>query len=856
MLICDHCRRDFPEAEAVYDEAGGQRRVFCCRGCNGIYRFICGEGLAAFYRRRDWSGGARPSENPDDVMDLSHFAGQVTSLDGLSEIELYIKGMRCASCVWLTEQILRRLDGVSEATVSYVTHRARIRWDPGRTELAQILAQIRQTGYAPVPGSSSDPSQQRKEETRDLLFRFGTAGFLSLQLMMLSAALYAGYFQGIEARARFAFEIIALVISLPVIFYSGLPFFITAGKGLVRFRFTMESLIAAGSGSAFLYSLYALFTGGEVYFDTATMIITMFLLGRLIEAGARGKAARTMEKLAALRPRQARVVDKAGAKRSVPIESVARGDLVEVFARERIPLDGIVRSGGSEVDESLITGEAKPVMKRAGSPVIGGSTNLYGSMVFEVTRTGDESVLAGIIRGVEQAEAGRPKIQTAADRIVGVFAPIIGLLAVAAVGFCLLRGLPVEKAVMTGISILVIACPCSLGLATPLALMIFTTLASEKGILIRRAYLVETAGQTTHVVFDKTGTITVGRPALSEMILLDPGLAPERVEQLAAAVEKHSEHGIGRAIAALHPSQPAAMDNDGSFTSIPGRGVIGRVQGLAVIIGNRDLMREQGIPAADIDAAEARAKPYERAGDTVVYLGWEGALRALMVMSDRIREEASSVVQELKDMGCRVTLMSGDQAETTRAVAALAGIDHVLSRISPEEKHRRIADLQSRGEKVLMVGDGINDAAALIEARTGIAMGRGTEIAVESADAVLIRDDLSLIPDVMRLAGLTLRIIRQNIFWAFFYNAVALPLAFAGFLHPILAASAMAVSSLFVVGNSLRIRRAQTTARRRVPAPIIPGPHLLRYISSKIHGKADDRNNNRINIPAPGDDVV
>ncbi|OHE21675.1 MAG: copper-translocating P-type ATPase [Syntrophobacterales bacterium GWF2_56_9] len=807
MDRCDHCLLEFPERDAVHCDVDGRTKVFCCGGCCGIYRLIHQEGLARFYDRRKWKSGGPPVFSGAKAIDPAPFVGLVRDVDKKSEIDLVIDGIRCASCVWLNEKILEGLEGIDRVRVNYITHRAQIRWDPRRVGLEKILRRIESIGYHPRPWAESEQFRKQRGETRDLLFRFGTAGFVSAQLMMLSTALYAGYFQGIDMRTKLTFETIALLLTLPVLLYSGRQLIANTISGLGRLQFTMDSLVTIGAGSAFAYSVYSMFTGGEVFFDTAAMIITLVLLGRLIESTARGKACDTVERLAGLRPRIARTIPTGGERRTVPLESVKTGDLVEVVPGERIPLDGTVRSGASEADESLVTGEARPVLKGPGAGVIGGSMNLYGTFVFEVTRTGKDTVLSGIIGAVEEARASRPRIQTTANRVVGYFVPAIFVLAASALFFCLLTGAPVDRALMTGISVLVIACPCSLGLATPLALMMFTSMASAKGILIRHGEMAENAGKTGHIVFDKTGTMTLGRPLLKETIVLDPSLSREDVIALAGAVEGLSEHSIGHAIAAARKDltiRPDALAVSG-FEAVPGKGVIGQVQGKRIVIGNPGMLSENGIPVKRDSAISLIAKPHEKEGDTVIYVGWEGALRAIMVVSDGIRDEAAAVISELRRMNCTVSIISGDNEATTGAIARRAGIGDAVSGVSPIGKKEVIARMQEKGTRVMMIGDGINDAPALAQATTGVAMGRGSDIAMESADAVLIRDDLSLIPTCIRLSRRTFCIIKQNIFWAFFYNVISIPLAFSGLLHPIVAAGAMAASSLFVVGNSLRI---------------------------------------------------
>ncbi len=816
MPVCDHCLLEFPEREAVFADIAGKQKTFCCAGCRGIYLLIHDEGLGLFYEKRKW---LTPSVSPDTISgpysrkspDPALFNKCVRKAEagpGM-EMDIYIDGIRCSSCVWLNEKVLARTEGVQYARVNYATHKARIRWDPGATEPGRILARIASIGYSPKPYSEPERFQAQRMERRDLLIRFGTAGFLSCQLMIYSLALYAGYFQGIGDRTKLLFQITAMLITAPVIFYSGMPFIKSATAAARHLRFNMDSLIAIGAGSSFFYSIYGMCTGGEVYFDTSSMIITLILLGRYVEAAAKAKASETLERLAELAPETAtRLVPEGPAgqyeRHTVPISSLKKDDLVEVKPGQRIPVDGTVSEGGSEADESLLTGEPKPVPKTTGSEVIGGSTNLYGRIVVRAGRTGEDTVLAGIVRAVEGAQTRRPQIQALADRVTGVFVPAVLLTAVATAVVYFLKGEPPARCLMTGVSVLVIACPCSLGLATPLAVLMFTTLASSKGLLVRSADVMENSDGIAHVLFDKTGTVTTGRPALNKLILADPALSEDELVRLASSIESLSEHSIARGVCGRAATTPVS-----EFLSIPGKGVQGVVEGKRILIGNRALMEENGVPGNEMEAISGLAEPYEKKGSTVVYMAWERRLRAAMIISDTIRPEAAQAVAQIKALGLSAGLLSGDNEMAAQAVARQIGAESVLSAASPAAKMEYVAKRQKLPGRhgVLMVGDGINDAPALAEASVGIAMGRGTDLAMGSADAVLVRNDLMLVPYFIGLSRKTLGTIKQNLFWAFFYNAMALPLAVSGVLHPIVAAGAMATSSVFVVGNSLRIRK-------------------------------------------------
>ncbi len=811
LLTCDHCLLTFPAREALSEEVQGVKKTFCCPGCRGIYWLIQEEGCADFYKKRTWEeNGTPPAGLGKGELDLRPFTGQVRDSSSaakapgrLREIDIYIDGIRCASCVWLNEKFLKKTAGVVYAAVNYATHRARIRWDPEVTGLGTILQRVRAIGYTPRPYVESERFRAQKAEARDLLIRFGTAAFLSSQLMVFSMALYAGYFQGIEGEMKILLEMIALALTVPVVFYAGMPFIRNTLRGLRQLSFNMDSLIAIGSLSAFAFSLWQMFRGGEVYFDTAAMIVTLVLLGRYLETTAKGKAYGTIEMLAEMLPQEATVLTGTGQEHR-PLAAVQPGDLVQVKPGERIPLDGVVVSGESESDEALLTGESRPVPKIPGSLVIGGSTNLYGSIVFAVKHTGEETTLARIIRAVEDGQAQKPRLQILADRSVGLFVPSLLLVAALTVAAYLLAGKAPETALMAGISVLVIACPCSLGLATPLAILTFTTHTSSRGILVRGGEVIENAKKITHVIFDKTGTITIGKPVLKDIIALDHAVGKEELLCLAASLESLSEHNLAQAIAGA--AKGRGIQGVSEFKALPGKGVLGKIGERKICLGNMRLMAEQGISLPGGNKG-GTALSSVAPGDTVMFMAWDGLPRAAFVVADGIRDEARAVVAELREMKLRVSIISGDNNQATQYVAAAVGLGEARAEASPVDKKEAIRALQERNQHVLMIGDGINDAPALTEATLGIAMGRGTDIARESAAVVLIRDDLRLIPYFLRASRKVYGIIRQNIFWALFYNVAAIPLAVAGLLHPIVAAGAMAASSLFVVGNSLRIRR-------------------------------------------------
>ncbi len=810
MRRCDHCLAAFPDAEAVLELDGAQERVFCCAGCLGVWRLVRAEGLGRFYEERRWEGEGLPAAlRPGDapVSDLLAYH-PVVSADGSAEVDVAIEGIRCASCVWLNERVLQRTAGVLAARVNYATHRARIRYAPDAIALPALLARVQAAGYTPRPWVESEQARARDEEVRDLLIRVGTAWFLASQLMIYSAALYAGYFQGMDLATRSLLEWISIGLAAPVLFSAGAPFWRSTLNGLRHGRFNMDSLVVLGSGAALAFSIWQALRGGEVWSDTAAMIPTLVLTGRYVEARARRSASEAVARLATLRPREALLVttgdDGAPLRRRVPVEQVAVGDRLEVVPGERIPLDGRVLEGRSEADEALVTGESRPVRKVPGEPVIGGTINLAGALTVEVTRVGADTLLAGIIRAVEEAHGAKPRLQALADRAVGVFVPLVLLLGAATLAGHLWLGASAERALLHAITVVVIACPCALGLATPVAMLLATGLATARGLLVKGGDALEAAGRATEVVLDKTGTVTRGRPALRTLLPLGGG-DEVALLRLTAALERRSEHHVGRAVVDAARALPAAPEpRVEAFRVMAGRGVAALVDGVAVLVGSRAFLSEEGVAIGE--AAVALAAGPEGEGDTVAWLARAGQAVALLVVADPIREEAPRALAALTTLGLRVTLVSGDALATTAAVAGRLGLPFEAER-TPQQKRALVAARQAAGARVLMVGDGINDAPALTQADAGVAMGRGTDVTMESADAVLVRDDLALLPDLILLGRRTTRVIRQNVFWAFFYNVVAIPLAVLGVLHPIVGAAAMAASSAFVVLNSLRLRR-------------------------------------------------
>ena len=799
MPACAHCLLEVPEAVALRETVEGRETFFCCAGCRGIFTLLRSEGLSAFYsRRKGWTPG--PPEAA--VISPEAFADAVRVEGDTAKADFAVSGIRCASCAWLIERYVGNRPGVRSVRLNYATGKARVAWDPDAAGIGDIVEAIRALGYTPHPDAGSASEDALRRERSDLLLRLGTAAFLSMQIMLFSAGLYAGYFQGIDARHAALFRGLSFALATPVVLYSGAPFLRGAFRGARHGVFGMDALVFLGAFSAYGYSAVSLLRGGEVYFDTATMILTLILLGRYIEAGARARAAGAISRLIRLAPSTARKALPDGGTLDVPVASLSPGDIVEIVPGERVPVDGTVSDGRSEADESMLTGEAAPVPKKPGDEVIAGSLNGTGRLRVTATRTGSATVLARIARAVEEAQARKAKVQRLADRVVRWFVPAV--LAVAAVtAACWLgAGASAPNALMAGISVLVIACPCALGLATPLAVLAGSTAAQRLGILVRGGDVLERASAVRCVLLDKTGTVTAGRPKLSaaEGIGIDDVLALD----LAASLEAASEHALARAIADAAPLSRRRPVT--GFRAHPGEGVEGRIDGERHLLGTPEFLARMGVSVAG-KAEEAYHALSERGGTTVL-LARGSDVVGVLAAEDGLRPEAAEAVRALRHAGVAVGMVTGDDSAVARRVADAAGIVDAEARVSPEGKRAAVRRARERHGCVLFAGDGVNDAPALAEADVGVAMGRGTGVAIETAGATLMTEDLRLLPAFLSLSAATLRVIRQNLFWAFSYNLVAIPLAAAGKLHPIAAAAFMAGSSLVVVGNSLRLRNA------------------------------------------------
>ncbi|MCE5334295.1 MAG: cation-translocating P-type ATPase [Desulfobacteraceae bacterium] len=822
----------------------GETVRFCCLGCMYVFQILHNspEGLPEdcrdtdLYRACVASGlipsDSRPEADPEPARPPggpgSRSGGMDAIRDGLSkELSVRIEGMWCTACSWLIEQIVRKLDGVVCASIFFFSDIARITYMPHRTDPRTIIEAISRLGYraAPVDAGPESAGSGR------LAVRLGISAILSINIMMISFALYYGFFEDIgrDGAAFFSYPLWAM--ATPVVFYGGWPILRKAFWGLRHFVPTMDLLIAAGALSAYLYSVFAMLRGSlHVYFDTASMLMTLVLLGKFIELRAREKISAGITTLFHAVESKVRIVSR-GKEVWTASEEVRPGDSVVVFPGERVPVDGRIVSGSAVLDESIVTGESRPAAKATGAQVPAGALFLGGDARFEAMRPGNESSLSQMVSLIQEALAAKNGLELFADRLMRMLVPLVLLTAAGVTGFLLLASAGPEEAIFRGLTVLVITCPCALGIATPLSRVAAISRARESGILIRNASALERAGELGAFVFDKTGTLTEGKYTLREIIVPD-GDETEALRRIASA-EAKSDHFLAGEIVRAARARNIELHEALSFEPLAGLGITALFEDGEVVAGNRPLMARFGLslpPELEKKAGEAEAS-----GMTSVYFAWSGAIRGLLIFGDKVRPGAAEAVSRLKSDGLEVWIVSGDSEATTRAVAKELGIENCAGQAIPADKAGIIKGLQARGIRVAMAGDGINDAAALAQSDIGISVGTGANLVRECSDAAVFGEDPVRIAETIGLARFSSKIARQNLFFAFFYNVVGIPLAIAGALTPLIAASAMFASSATVICNTLRI----TGFRRTGPNLSAMSPSLPPALPSAPAGGLD-----------------
>ncbi|MDR6224044.1 heavy metal translocating P-type ATPase [Desmospora profundinema] len=713
---------------------------------------------------------------------------------------LSIEGISCASCVNRIEEELKKVEGVLDVGVNFANEKATVETLPDQVEIKQLIVAVQQAGYEAKLDQDADTDAQkevsqeiyRKQKRMFLIGAVLSAGFLPHMIVDLT---------GLDLPVHLH-PYLQLLLATVVQFYVGARFYTGAYKALRRKSANMDVLVALGTSAAYFYSVARVITGNweDLYFEASAIIITLIVLGKMLETRARGQTSAAIQKLMGLQAKTARVI-REGQEEDIPIEEVTEGDVMVVRVGEKIPVDGVVIEGNSTVDESMLTGESMPVSKSTGDTVIGATINKHGSFRFRATKVGKETALAQVIKLVEEAQGSKAPIQRLVDRVSGIFVPIVLVISVLTfVLTYLLIGF--TPALISSVAVLVIACPCALGLATPTAVMVGTGKGAENGILIKGAEHLESAHRLTTVVLDKTGTITKGEPEVTDILTLGQH-SKEELLNFAAAAEKGSEHPLGEAIIQAAKRQGLKLGEATRFEAIPGHGIQAEVRGRNILIGNKKLMQKHPLSTKPVDDS---IEQLEGEGKTAMMVAVDGEVAGVIAVADTVKETSAQAVKELKDMGIEVVMITGDNRRTAEAIAEQVGINRVQAEVLPEDKSAEVENLKQQGKIVAMVGDGINDAPALAAAHIGIAIGTGTDIALEAADMTLMRGDLMGIVHAIRLSKATIRKIRQNLFWAFAYNVILIPVSAFGLLNPILAGAAMAFSSVSVVVNTLFLR--------------------------------------------------
>ena len=804
---CFHCGLPVPADLDLTAHIDGADQPMCCHGCQAVAEAIVAAGHENFYRVRTEVSPTAADLLPEflrdsEIYDVPEIQKQFIQSPGgdLREASLMLEGITCAACIWLIEQTIAGLPGVEQVRVNYATQRALLRWDNTRIRLSEILQAIQKIGYRALPYNPDQQQELHRRQRRQQQRRLAVAGLFGMQVMMLSISLYAGAWSGMEYNYQQLFRWLNLALTLPVLFYSATPFFISAWRDLKHRRAGMDVPVSLALGIAFASSAAATVSGhGEVYFDSVVMFVFFLSASRYFESMARQRCAASVEQLVQSMPIVTTRLSAAGsAEEMVPAATLAIGDRVLLRPGETVPADGEIIAGFSAFDESMLNGESMPLEKRSGDRLLGGSINVTNPLQMEVKAVGADTVMAEIQRTIERAQADKPPLARLADRVAAKFIGIVLLIVVAVALFWLLHD--AERWFEIALAVLIVSCPCALSLATPTAISATLGNLQTAGLLVKHGSALEKLNQITHVVFDKTGTLTQGKPMLKQVVC-NAAFERDHCLQLAAKLEQYSEHPLAKAL--LREAGAVSSDAISQVSSIAGGGISASIEGQVYLIGSVEFISRQ--TAAEIPPSW-RAQ-IARDAVTAVILARGDTVMAMFTFIDDLREDAAALVETLQRMGKSVLLMTGDHNAAAQQVAELTGIEDYRAQMSPQEKMAAVQALQSANASVLMVGDGVNDAPVLSSANVSIAMGGASSLAKTSADIVLIANHLQAVAQAFDMARRTQRVIKQNMIWALLYNFGAIPAAAAGLIAPWLAAIGMSVSSLLVVLNALRLTR-------------------------------------------------
>ncbi|RUM74658.1 MAG: cadmium-translocating P-type ATPase [Sulfurovum sp.] len=795
-VSCTHCHLKFSKDVMIMEDNGETPLYFCCKGCQGVYHLLNEEGLGSFYDKLGDTTLQPAMQSSDDLerFDLEGFKNRYIkeNEEGLYEIHLIIEGIHCSACVWLNEKVLHKTPGILEASINYTNNKAKIVWDPEEIKLSRIIETIRSIGYNAYPYDPALQEERAVATRKSYYMRILVAVFGMMNIMWLAIAHYAGYFSGIEQRFKDILNVAEFILATPVLFYSGWIFFRGAYYGYKNRIVNMDTLVATGALSAYLYSIYAMVTQrGEVYFDSVVMIITFVLVGKYLEVLSKKSAVDTLDSIMGSTPTEVTLIQE-GSKSLVSVENVCEGDIIELKPGEKVVIDGILTHGEASFDESSLTGESEPLYKQPGDEIRSGSICLDSVIRYQATRDLSGSLLSSIVSLLEESITKKPRIEQLANTVSGYFSTTILIIALLTFAGWYFFGGSFETALIVGISVIVIACPCALGLATPMATLVGISLAAKRGILFKEATFLETMAKSDLLALDKTGTITEGKPSVVDAILgegFDPAL-------LYAVVES-SNHPVSQGIKTYleenyEKLSPKSIEQ---IHVLQAKGIKATYQGKRVLGGNARLLTEYGI------------EPGFKSDHTLFAFAIGDHVVARFGLRDKVRPGAKEAIAAIQKMGIRVVMLTGDHPQSAQTIAEEVGIEEMYARLLPQEKADLIDRFHEEGHIVVMAGDGINDAIALARSDIAIAMGNGADVAISVSDVVLLDESPMSLYSAFRISRRTFRAVKENLAFSLLYNLIAVPLAVAGYVNPLIAALSMSLSSLVVVGNSLRIKR-------------------------------------------------
>ncbi|MEA3405098.1 MAG: heavy metal translocating P-type ATPase [Pseudomonadota bacterium] len=807
---CFHCGQAIPEGDLVLKKINGEEQKFCCHGCASVCEVIYEAGMESFYQRTPDGELLSPPPPPNrdiEFYDYDEVQSQfVGDLGDRREITLMSEAIHCAACVWLIEHTMAKMEGIYLTAVNFTNKQIKVRWDNNKVKLSDIIKKLNSIGYDATPYDPSASEQAYRKANRDLLYRLGFAGFAMMNIMWFSVALYSGANQDPEFRSYFHW--LEFFIATVTLAYSGQPFLKGAWTSIKSRSVGMDVSISLGMLTTYAYSLWVTLHPeniGDVYFDTLIDFMFLLLIGRYLEAISRNKAIDASRRLMDLQPKVARQL-KEGEPHIVPVRTLLAGAQILVKPGDQFPVDGHIIAGQGMVNEAMLSGESREISKSKGDQVSAGTINIDGSLRVEVKSILQDTKLGKIVHLVEEAQGSKAPIQCTADKIMPWFVTATITLAVASFVYWYFNT-GIEAAIITGTAVLIITCPCAFGLATPMAIAVASGVSAKNGILVKNGAVLETLNEIEHFVFDKTGTLTKGQMKAMDSVWLE-SVDQNKALLEVASIEHKSEHSLGAAVAESVKTQYSLSAKDWlevtEFKAHPGKGVSGTVSGHNLHIGTAKWLLDEGVVLSD--HLTSVADKHAAMAQTAIWIAKNGLVQGVLFLEDEIRPEAKTLISALKAKGKQVTLLSGDQTVVAQQVAERLGGMQVIAEVLPEDKNQVIRDLQGSGQQVAMVGDGVNDAPALVRANVGIALGSGTDVSMDSADIVLINDDILAVNTAVELSERTLRTVKQNIASSIAYNIIMVPLAMAGFLTPLIAAITMPLSSLVVIGNAARIR--------------------------------------------------